>query len=128
MCTQATTEDTAITEFLKRRGSSTKPSPASNAKTVVAFIKTLRQISSPMDAYEHNKPFRDAVLSAGIEMRWGRVASHRYDHAYVIKYAEQEGCYLTILTDYDFGLWDESSFPWNNYDLFEDVKGGIRLG
>ena len=95
---------------------------------ILFFIETIHQLSSPVDCFENNAEFREAIkelrdpTNGGIDcirLRYGRKASRAFAHAYVLKYAPEEGCYYTIQTMADFASIDRG-FHWKNYDLFED--------
>ena len=83
------------------------------------FTKIIHQLDSPVDYYEHSKEFRDRCGEIEIQLRWGVKASRHYKHAYVIGPAYEHTSY-TILSDHDLASYDESVFPWANYDIIED--------
>jgi len=85
------------------------------------FSQAIRQISSPVDLYEHNSSFKLACDLLLIRLRWGTKVNRKFKHAYHLAYSHEEGCTFTVQTDRDLHL-DDETFPWENYDLVEDEE------
>lgn len=89
-----------------------------NGPTWVGFTQIVHRLDSPVDFYEHDTSFRGACAELGIELLWGRKASHDKQHAYVIPFGEGEDEVFTIWSDVDLGQFEQGAFPWDSYDLF----------
>lgn len=85
-------------------------SPEKEKETYLLFAQTIRQISSPVDLYEHDSGFKLACDLLLVRLRWGTKVNRKFKHAYHLAYAAEEGCTFTIQTNRDLHL-DDETFP-----------------